>query len=160
MYRDDGDGTSSEVRAVNLWAYDETLLEQVRVTLTDLATAITSLESGTIYNGTTALTPKWAFANITAGSTDGAIVTAVALKKIRVVALAMVTGGTATTVTFNSKPGGAGAAISPLFANAANGGAVLPPNPWGWFQSAAGEGLTATTGTGATTGILVQYIEV
>lgn len=99
-----------------------------------------------------------AFANIAASTTDGALITAVTGKIIRVVALSAVAGGTATTLTFNSKPAGAGTAISPLYANGANGGEVLPYNPKGWFDSNVGEGLTATTGGGSTTGILVNYI--
>jgi hypothetical protein len=97
-------------------------------------------------------------ANIATASTDGAIVAAVANRRIRVIAVAMVCGGTATSVTFNTKPAGAGVAISPLFANAANGGAVLPPNQYGWFTTNVGEGLTATTtAAGSTSGILVTY---
>ena len=115
-----------------------------------------------IMNGTTTLTPKTAIANIAASQTDSNIVTAVTSKKIRVVAVVSQAGATATVLTFNSKPAGAGAgaAISPTFQNGINGGEVLPYNPKGWFETVAGQGLTATTGTGSTTGILVQYIEV
>ena len=48
-------------------------------------------------------------------------------------------------------------AITCLFANAANGGAVLPFNPHGWALTKTGEGLTLTTGAGSTTGVQVQY---
>lgn len=106
------------------------------------------------------LTPKFAVANIAASTTDGAVVAAVATKKIRVLAAVVLAGGTATSITFNSKPGGAGTAISPLFANGVNGGEVLPFSPVGWFETVAGEGLSATTGAGSTTGIQVVYIEV
>jgi len=99
-----------------------------------------------------------AFANVAQSQTDSSIVAAVTGKKIRVLAAVAVTGGTATNLTFNTKPSGAGTAISPLFANAANGGEVLGFNPAGWFETASGEGLTVTTGAGATTGILVTYI--
>jgi hypothetical protein len=98
--------------------------------------------------------PAYAKANIAASQTDASVVAAVAGKKIRVLSLAFVAGGTATNATFNS----ASTAISPLFANAANGGAILPFNPIGWFQTVAGEALTLTTGTGATTGVLVGYV--
>lgn len=98
-----------------------------------------------------------AFANIAASTTDGAIVTAVVGRKIRVVAVAAVCAGTATNITFNSKPGGSGTAISCLFANGANGGEVLGYNPKGWFDTNTGEGLTATTGGGSTTGVQVNY---
>lgn len=113
-----------------------------------------------IRSGGTLLTPKYAFANIAASQTDSNLVTAVSSKKIRVLALYMVTGGTATNVTFNSKPAGAGSAKSALVADAANGGLVLGFNPVGWFETVSGEGLAVTTGAGSTTGIGVVYVEV
>lgn len=106
-----------------------------------------------------ALTPKYAFANVAASATDSAIVAAVATKKIRVLGVVFVAGATATNLTFTSKPAGAGAAKSCLFANGANGGASLPFSPVGWFETVAGEGLSATTGAGSTTGIQVVYVE-
>lgn len=114
---------------------------------------------GDILDGGTRLTLKRAIANITASQTDSSVVAAVAGKKIRVIFLAIVSGGTATNVTFNSKGSGAGTAVSPLLANAANGGAILPFNDNGWFETNSGEALTVTTGAGATTGILVGYVE-
>lgn len=136
----------------------DVLTQPVRAATTDAITA--KLATDAIQNGLTALTPKFAFANVAASTTDGNIVTAVASKKIRVLAVAAVAGATATNLTFNSKPGGAGAAISPLFANAANGGEILPFSPVGWFETVSGEGLAVTTGAGSTTGILVTYVEV
>lgn len=103
------------------------------------------------------------FANISAGTTDGSILAAVTNRIIRVFAVALQCGATATTVVFNSKPGGSGTAISMTFQPAANGGAVLPiSSPQGsvaqpWFQTNSGEGLTATTGSGSTVGIQVIY---
>lgn len=97
------------------------------------------------------------FANVAASQTDSVLVGAIASTKLRVVSVVTVAGGTATNLTFNSKGGGAGAAISPLFANAANGGFVLPNNRMGWMESATAEALTVTTGSGSTTGILVYY---
>lgn len=101
-----------------------------------------------------------AFANVAASQTDSEIVAAVANKKIRVLSCAFVAGGTGTNATFNTKPSGAGSAISMTFANAANGGAVLPHNPLGWFETSLGEGLTLTTGAGSATGVQVVYAEV
>lgn len=106
------------------------------------------------------LTPKFALANVAASQTDSALVTAVTGKQLRVLAAVFVTAGTATNITFNSKPAGSGTAISALFAAGANGGAALPFSPVGWFQSNSGEGLTVTTGAGSTTGIQVCYVEV
>lgn len=107
-----------------------------------------------------AQTKKDAVANIAASQTDASVIAAVLGKAIRVVQVAMVSGGTATNVTFNTKPSGSGTAISPLFANGANGGAVLNYNSEGWFTTNAGEGLSVTTGTGSTTGILIGYLPI
>ena len=102
--------------------------------------------------------PKYTSANVAASATDSELVAAITERKIRVLAFFCVTGGTATNVTFNS----ASSAISPLLANAANGGAVFPYNPEGWFETSSGEALTVTTGAGSTTGIQVvtKYIGV
>lgn len=98
-----------------------------------------------------------AFANVAASTTDGSVVAAQSGSRINVLAVYAVAGGTATTLTFNTKPAGAGSAVSALFANAANGGAVLPFNEKGWFTTGLGEGLSVTTGAGATTGVGVVY---
>lgn len=96
-------------------------------------------------------------ANVAASQTDSSVVAAAAGKRVTVESVALLAGGTATNVTFNSKGSGAGVAISALFACGINGGIVLPHNPKGWFETVAGEALTVTTGAGATTGIQVQY---
>ena len=103
------------------------------------------------------VSPSYALANVGASSTDAAIGAAVSGKKLRVLAAAFVCGATATTATFNSKGSGAGTAISMQFQNAANGGAVLPLNRLGWFETISGEALTLTTGAGSTTGVQVVY---
>ena len=125
---------------------------------TDSISAV--LATDAIMNNLTALTPKFAKANVTASSTDSNIVTAVGGKKIRVLSFRIHAAGTATNVTFNSKPAGAGTAISELFACGANGGRSEAFSPVGHFESATGEGLTVTTGTGSTCGIGVTYVEV
>jgi hypothetical protein len=94
------------------------------------------------------------FANVSASQTNQALVGAIASTKICVHQLSSVAGGTATNLTFTSS---GGSSISPLYANAANGGEILPWSPIPWFCSVSGEGLGATTGTGSTTGILVVY---
>ncbi len=103
-----------------------------------------------------AVLPKYKLLNLAASQTASTVVAAVALKKIRVLAAVFVAGAVATNLTFNS----ASAAISCLFANGANSGACLPFNEAGWFETVAGEALTATTGAGSTTGIQLTYIEV
>jgi hypothetical protein len=102
---------------------------------------------------------KRAIANVNASQTDSSVITAVTGKKLVVLAVFAVAGGTATNLTFNTKPSGAGSAISPLIANGANGGAVLPFNLAGWFETNVGEGLSITTGAGSATGLEVLYIE-
>lgn len=95
-------------------------------------------------------------ANIAASQTASSLIAAVTGKRIRVISVYALAGGTATTLVFNS----ASTAKSALLSNAANGGEVLPRNIDGWFETAAGEALTVTTGAGAATGIQVNYIEV
>lgn len=106
-----------------------------------------------------------AFVNVAASQTDSVVVAAVT-GKIVVYAMFCMAGGTATTLTFNTKGAGAGVAISPLFSNGANGGAVLSSlgsdtadlaSDGGWFETSVSEGLTVTTGAGSATGIIVLY---
>lgn len=106
------------------------------------------------------LTVKRAFASIAAGSTDANIVTAVGGKKIRVLSMIVVVGATATTFVLNTKPVGAGTAISPTFSFDIYGGIVLPASPLGWFETATAGGLSATTGAGSATAVQVTYVEV
>jgi hypothetical protein len=113
-----------------------------------------------IMNDRTPLTPKFFKANIAASTTDGAVITAVAGKKLRILSFRLHAGGTATNATFNSKPAGAGSAISELFACAANGGRAEGFSPVGHFETVAGEGLTLTTAAGSTVGVGGTYIEV
>lgn len=55
------------------------------------------------------------------------------------------------SVVFNSKPGGAGAAISATFGLVAGTAVTVEPGEQrgGLFQTNAGEGLSVTTGAGA-----------
>lgn len=116
------------------------------------------LESGYIRINGNPIAISRAFANVTASQTDSSIVAAVASKKIRVISYRLHAGGTATDVTFNTKPAGAGTAITEKFALAANGGREGSLNIYGHFETSSGEGLTVTTGAGATTGIGVVYV--
>lgn len=99
-----------------------------------------------------------AYDAIAASATDSALVAAVATKKVRVVAFLINQGDTTpSTVTFNSKSGGAGTAIYPPLKYAANGGTTTPLIEAGWFESNVGEGVSVTTGAGSTTGVGVIY---
>ena len=99
---------------------------------------------------------KNAYDSIAASTTDSSLVAAVTGKKIRVHAVFTNNSGTVGTLLFES---GTATAITPTMDVAADGGgAVMPFNPVGWFETAAGEALTATTAAGAgTTGIIVVY---
>lgn len=118
------------------------------------------LETGAvgIFGGGLA-TPKFAFANVAAGTTDASVVSAVSGKKIRIVSYKIATVTAATTVTFNSKPAGAGTAISALLV-APVGTSNAAFSPLGHFETNSGEGLTVTTGAGNPVGVQVTYIEV
>jgi hypothetical protein len=89
------------------------------------------------------------------------VVAAVAGKIIRVLAVAISPGAAVASVTFTTKPAGAGTAISAVITAVASSVNALPYNPHGWFQTSAGEGLAASTSaSGVTTGIQVTYVEV
>lgn len=74
--------------------------------------------------------------------------------KIKVVGLQMQSGGTATNITFNS----ASTAKTPLMALGINQHVCWPNAGGVYFETVANEALTVTTGTGSTTGVLIQYV--
>ena len=127
------------------------------VTVVDAATGLpasSGLNSGYISDARgNQLGVTEGFANIAAGATASSLVAAVPGFSIRVLAMIQSCGATATVSTFNS----ASAAISCLFSNVINGGKDLQFNQFGWFETLAGEALTVTTGTGATTGYQFSY---
>ena len=106
---------------------------------------------------------KWKFysaeVDLPAGATTE-LVAAVTSKRIRVVAL-FLNANVAGTVTLKS----ATTDISGDINLAATGGFVLPPVPadsvrsYGWFDTAAGEALNATTVTCTVDGVLVYAVE-
>lgn len=91
--------------------------------------------------------------DVAASATDSALVSAVANRKLRITAVAISCGATPSTVVLNTKPGGAGTAISQIFNNSIS----LPRNEDGWYETNTGEGLTVTTGAGSTSGVSVVY---
>lgn len=104
---------------------------------------------------------KKAVDTIAAAQTDDAFITGVTGFKIRIVALFLMCGDTATQVTFNTVDTGADTALVPVFTLGANGGAVLPLNPKGYFESAnVDEGISVTTGAGSSVQIIAHYIEI
>lgn len=90
--------------------------------------------------------------NIAASQTAATLIAAQTGKAIRVHSL-LVSAGTATPMHFTS----AGTAITGSIYSGANGGAVLPHNSSGWFETAKGAALGVTTGAGGSTGYTLSY---
>jgi hypothetical protein len=102
---------------------------------------------------------QYAKVSVATNTTDAAFISGTALCHIRILWLAIQNGATASTVTLNSKPAGAGTAISPAWTYNAYGGresVYLPGKRW---QSAEGEGVSVTTAAaGATVTVEACYI--
>lgn len=115
-----------------------------------------SLETSTIYNGTTALTPK--FAKIAAASNgDNTLVAAVSSKKIRVLAYNFVSNG---TVNAKFQDGASGTDLTGLKYCVANMGICAPFNPAGWFETTATTLLNINLSAGVAIGGELVYVEV
>lgn len=87
-------------------------------------------------------------------SGNTAIVAAIPNAAIRVLAAAIVNGGTANNVKFQSNTND----ISALFALGSNGGVVLPFNEHGWCQTAIGEALNVNLSGATAVGVQISYI--
>ena len=109
-------------------------------------------QSNVIDDGQTPV--KHAFIN-PAATGNTAAVAAVAGKRILVCGVAAVTT-LANTVKFQSATTDI-CSGKPL---AANGGYVLPYNPYGWFKTAIGEALNANLSVATATGIGIAYKEI
>jgi hypothetical protein len=104
-------------------------------------------------------TPLRAVANVAGTQTDSVLVAAVANKRIRVLAAIIGADTAITTAVLNSKPSGAGTAISQVFNLAANSVNVIPLSTvFGHWETAVGEGLSATTGAGGGVGFDLLYV--
>lgn len=88
---------------------------------------------------------------------DNTLVAAVTGKKIRVLALFVVSAGT-TTARFES--GAGGTALTGQMTLAVNTGFVLPFNPLGWFETAAGSLLNLELSAAVSVDGSLTYIEV
>lgn len=95
------------------------------------------------------------FATVTGVTVDGALIAATAGKIIRVLSYGL-SAQSASNIVFNSKPTGAGAAITHTIYLAANGNFREVDNN-GLFETVAGEGLSCTTGAN-TVGVRITYI--
>lgn len=123
-------------------------------------TVSAALATDAIMIGGTVATPKFAFANVAASSTDSSIVAAVAGKRIRVLSYRLNVAATATNATFNTKPGGAGTAVSETYQLDARATWSSGFSHVGHIQTGVSEGLAVTTSTGSQVGVGVVYIEV
>ena len=113
-------------------------------------------ETSTIFNGTTALTPK--FATIVASSSGVTnVVAAVGGKRIRVLRLSLVANG-AVNVKFQSHV--TPTDLTGLFYLAANGGWVESFCPVGIFQTVSGEALDINLSGAVAVGGCLTYVEV
>lgn len=115
-----------------------------------------SAETSTVYNGTTALTPKFAKIDV-ASSGDNTLVAAVTDKKIRVLQVMLMAAGT-VTVRFES--GASGTALSGQMELTAQTGFVLPYSPVGWFETASNTLLNLELSAAVSVDGLLVYVEV
>lgn len=116
-----------------------------------------SLETNTIYDGTTALTPK--FAAIAASSSgNNTIVAAVTSKKIRVLAYNLIGNG---AVNAKFQTGAGGTDLTGLkYIAAAGGGICAPYCSVGWFETASGALLNLNLSGAVAVGGEIVYVEV
>lgn len=137
-------------------ASDDALLSAVATIRDATSTVNVGLDTSAIYNGSTALTPK--FAKIAASSSgDNTLVAAVTSKKIRVLAYNFSCAG---TVNAKFQSGAAGTDLTGLKYGVANSGIVAPFNPAGWFETAAGTLLNLNLSAATAVGGELVYIEV
>lgn len=113
------------------------------------------LETNKMQAGTTALTPKFA-AIAVASSGDNSIVALVSLKKIRVLALKITAAGAVNAKWRSNTTDKTGLS----YLAAAGDGEVLPFNPVGWFETAAGEALQVNLSAAVAVGGHITYVEV
>jgi hypothetical protein len=89
---------------------------------------------------------------LAASTTDGAFIPAQSGRRVRITSL-WVQPGASTTVTLNSKPAGAGTAVSPAIAAVL----VLARSVDGWLESGTSEGVSVTTSSGAASAVVASY---
>jgi hypothetical protein len=94
----------------------------------------------------------------TAATPDTTLVAAVTAKKIRVTSVFLVTSGGANTIRFESGTGGT--ALTGQFGMATTSVLVLPYNPAGWFETAAGALLNLELSAGTSVDGSLTYTEV
>lgn len=113
-------------------------------------------ETSALYNGTTALTPKFIKVAVSSSGVNEAIAL-VSAKKIRVLAAFLSVAGT-VNVKFQSHV--TPTDLTGLLYGVATVGIVLPYNPLGWFETVSGEALDLNLSTATAVGGVIVYVEV
>lgn len=134
-------GTSADGALVNLGANDDTRA---------------GARTDVLYDASTAVTPKFAILDV-ASSGDNTAIAAVTSKKIRVLALFLVSAGT-VNVRFES--GASGTALTGQMNLVANSGFTLPPNQFGWFETASNTLLNIELSAGVSVDGCIVYCEI
>lgn len=116
-----------------------------------------AFDTTTLAKGGAPLQPKFAVIDA-ASSGDNTLVSAVTGKKIRVLACILVMTGTAVTIRFES--GASGTALTGQMTPLQGGGFVLPFNPLGWFETAAGSLLNLELGGAQSADGCLTYVEI
>lgn len=120
--------------------------------------AVSADLTGALYKSTTQpLLCKYAAIDA-ATSGDNTLVAAVTGKKLRVLAAFFTMTGTAVTIRFES--GAGGTALTGQMTPAQGQTIVLPYNPHGWFETAAGSLLNLELGGAQSVDGALTYIEV
>ena len=112
--------------------------------------------TGAVYNGVTALTPKFA-AVVASASGATTIIAAVTSKKIRVLAIELMANG---TVNAKWQSHTTPTDLTGLAYLVANSGYVLPFSPTGWFETVSGEALDINLSAAIAVGGSIVYVEV
>lgn len=132
----------------------DVVTQPVRARSTDSITVAHNTD--VVMNNLTALTPKFAVID-SATSGDNTVIAAVPTKKIRVLALFLVSAGT-VNVRFESAA--SGTALTGQMNLVANTGFALGYNPVGWFETVAGQLLNLELSASQSVDGSVVYIEV
>lgn len=144
-----GRAAASASRPVVLATEDKTAVDLI-------ATRTGSLETNTVYAGTTALTPK--FVAVSASTSgNNTLIAAVASKKIRVLSYTLVC---TSAVTAKFQSGAGGTDLTGAMPFGANGGVSVPFNPVGHFETAVNTLLNLSLGSGVQVSGHINYVEV
>lgn len=162
----DGDYEFLQISAGRVWA-SATIDAALPAGTALLGKVSSSVETDTVYQGTTALTPK--FVKISAASSgENTLVALVSAKKIRVLSMSLIGVGTAVSIYFKD----AASSSTHIFGDSTNpipidksgaagaGGLVLGYNPNGWFQSASGGALILNLSAAQAVAGCLSYLEV